>query len=271
MIVFPNAKINLGLFVTSKRPDGYHNLETIFLPVKKMCDALEVINHSGNEDQFTTSGIIINGSKENNLVIKALNLFRQKRTIPPLQIHLHKKNPFGAGLGGGSSDAAFMLKLLNDQYNGGFSTDELEQMASELGADCPVFIQNKTVLAKGIGNLFENLNLNLSQHWLQIVVPNIKIPTAAAYKDIIPHQPRQPLNEMIRLPLEEWKNNIYNDFEVPVFKSYPKIRVIKETLYQNGAIYASMSGSGSSVYGIFKEKPKDDWTDSFTVHTEEIS
>lgn len=270
MIVFPNAKINLGLFVTSRRPDGYHNLETIFLPVKKMCDALEVINHTGNEDQFTTSGIIINGSKENNLVLKALNLFRQKKTIPPLQIHLHKKIPFGAGLGGGSSDAAFMLRLLNDQYDGGFSTAELEQMASELGADCPVFIQNKPVMAKGIGNLFESLKLNLTHHWLQVVVPNITIPTAAAYKDIKPHEPQQPLKEMIIWPMEEWGNNIYNDFEVSVFKSYPDIKIIKDTLYQNGAIYASMSGSGSAIYGIFKEKPRNNWSNTFTVHTEEI-
>jgi 4-diphosphocytidyl-2-C-methyl-D-erythritol kinase len=125
-------------------------------------------------------------------------------------------------------------------------------------------------LAKGIGNIFENLNLNLTQHWLQIVVPNITIPTAIAYKNIKPHQPQQPLNEMILLPMDEWRNKIYNDFEASVFKSYPEIKIIKETLYKNGAVYASMSGSGSSVYGIFKEKPINNWTDSFTVHTEEI-
>jgi 4-diphosphocytidyl-2-C-methyl-D-erythritol kinase len=235
-----------------------------------MCDALEVINHTGNEDQFTTSGIIINESPKNNLVIKALDLFRQKKTISSLQIHLHKKIPFGAGLGGGSSDAAFMLKLLNEQYQGGFTTIELEQMASDLGSDCPVFIQNETALAKGTGNIFENLKLNLKEHWLQVVVPHITIPTATAYKNITPRRPQRCLEELIQMPLNEWKNNIYNDFEASVFNSHPEIGLIKDQLYKNGAIYASMSGSGSSVYGIFKEKPKNNWISSFTVHTEKI-
>jgi 4-diphosphocytidyl-2-C-methyl-D-erythritol kinase len=266
MIVFPNAKINLGLFVTSKRSDGYHNLETIFVPIKGFCDILEVLTNTAmTEDQFANSGLLIDGKPENNLCLKALRLMREHADIPPLNIHLHKIIPFGAGLGGGSADAAFMLTLLNEQYKAGLSNDELESLASQIGADCAVFIRNQTVLAKGIGNEFEPVNEFLTDLNILLVIPPVHVPTALAYKNITPMKPVTPLKELIQSPINQWNKSIFNDFEESVFKNYPEIETIKKTLYKNGALYASMSGSGSAVYGIFKEKTELIWKKEYTV------
>ena len=267
MVVFPNAKINLGLFVTSKRSDGYHNLETIFVPVKGYCDVLEVLtNNSSSEDVFTNTGLHIDGEPENNLCIKALTLMRQHTVIPPVNIHLHKVIPFGAGLGGGSADAAFMLKLLNDQYHAGLNEDDLELLASNIGADCAVFIRNKTVLAKGIGNEFSPVSINLSGLYKIVVIPPLHVPTSLAYKNIMPKSPHLSLDKLIQYPINQWRDVIGNDFEATVFKQYPEIERIKKVLYQNGAVYASMSGSGSSVYGIFTQKPDILWGDEYKVY-----
>jgi len=266
MIVFPNAKINLGLFVTSKRSDGYHNLETIFVPIKGYCDILEVLtNNESQADKFTNTGLLIDGKPENNLCLKALRLMRERANIPLLNIHLHKIIPFGAGLGGGSADAAFMLTLLNEQYNAGLNNDELESMASQIGADCAVFIRNQTVLAKGIGNEFAPVDICLSGLYLTLIIPPIHVPTALAYKDIKPKETDSPLNELIKMRINHWQEIIFNDFEESVFKNYPEIEEIKKMLYKNGALYASMSGSGSSVYGIFKNKPKLTWGKGNTI------
>ena len=266
MIVFPNAKINLGLFVTSKRSDGYHNLETIFVPIKDFCDVLEVLTNTDTaEDRFTNSGLLIDGKPENNLCLKALRLMREHADIPPLNIHLHKIIPFGAGLGGGSADAAFMLTLLNEQYKAGLSNDKLESLASHIGADCAVFIRNQTVLAKGIGNEFEPIEEFLSGLHLLLVIPPVHVPTALAYKNITPKKLETPLKKLIQTPINRWEKYIYNDFEKTVFSNYPEIEDIKKTLYKNGALYASMSGSGSSVYGIFKEKTELNWKKGYTA------
>lgn len=269
MIVFPNAKINLGLFITLKRPDGYHNLETVFVPVKGFCDILEVLTApESTADIFNNSGLQIGGKPEDNLCLKALKLLRKRADIPPLNIHLHKVIPFGAGLGGGSADAAFMLTLLNEQYNLNFSLDELESLASELGADCPVFIRNKPIFAKGIGNEFSVINTEiLSGMWIRLVIPPIHVPTALAYKNVSPSQPAIPLNKLVSKPLEVWKSGIKNDFEDSVFSQYGEIKTIKDKLYQQGALYASMSGSGSSVYGIFRnEPPEKTWPENYIVY-----
>lgn len=270
MILFPNAKINVGLFITSKRPDNYHNIETIFLPVKELCDVLEVIDNHEPQDKFTTSGIPISGDLKNNLVLIALKKMREKAPIPPLLIHLHKIIPSGAGLGGGSSDAAFMLRLLNEQYEVGLPLSTLEIMANEIGADCTVFIENKTVLAKGIGNEFSEISLPLKDHWLQIVIPTIHVATANAYKNIRPTLLKESLQHKIKSPIELWKDIIINDFETTVFKKHPELDRIKNAFYENGALFSSLTGSGSSIYGIFKDEPKIIWNSNHTVHTEKI-
>ncbi|WP_044117760.1 4-(cytidine 5'-diphospho)-2-C-methyl-D-erythritol kinase [Alkaliflexus imshenetskii] len=270
MITFPNAKINIGLFVTSKRADGYHNLETLFFPVKQLCDALEILIHNGEEDQFSTSGLTIDGHAQDNLCMKALQLMRSEHPIPPLKIHLHKKIPFGAGLGGGSADAAFMLKMLNQLFNINYSDSRLESMAALLGADCPVFIKNRPVLAKGIGNEFYPTDINLKSYWLQVVIPPVHVPTTTAYKHIIPKTPDKPLEELTKTSPQNWKNLMNNDFETNVFSNYPIVESAKNRFYENGAIYASMSGSGSSVYGLFVTEPQIAWPQDHTVHTEQI-
>lgn len=251
MLCFPNAKINLGLNVVSKRPDGYHNIETIFYPIP-VKDALEIVP-AIRDESFSQTGITIDGCPDNNLVLRALRLLREIYPIPPLEIHLLKAIPFGAGLGGGSSDAAFMLKLLNDFCKLGLSFDELEQKAALLGADCPFFIRNTPVFATGTGNVFTPVTLSLEGYHLCLVKPDIAVSTPEAYAMVRPQMPSTSLTEIISQPVEAWKNQMVNDFETSVFNRYPEIARIKESLYEAGAVYASMSGSGSSVFGIFQE------------------
>lgn len=254
MISFPNAKINLGLNIVSKREDGYHNLETIFYPIL-IKDALEVIVSDKGCDSFIESGISTNTSSESNLVMKALKLMREYYDIPFLEIHLLKKIPFGAGIGGGSADAACMLKLLNEKFELGMSDKELAKMAANLGADCPFFIYNRPLFASGIGEVFEETgDFSLQDYHLALIKPDIHVSTKDAFALIKPQQPKISLKDIIKKPVSEWKDQMINDFENSIFPKYPAIQNIKEKLYQLGAVYASMSGSGSSVYGIFKEK-----------------
>lgn len=254
MITFPNAKINIGLNITEKRPDGYHNLETIFYPIKFQ-DALEVsrLENSDLPYKLRISGIQIEGDKDSNLVIKAYQLLKQHHDLAPIDIHLFKHIPTGAGLGGGSSDGAFMLKLLNEKFKLNLSEAQLEDYAAQLGADCPFFIKNQPVFAKGTGNLFEPLELSLKGYHIILVKPDVFISTREAFAHIHPHAPARSLKEIIQSPIESWKDWVVNDFEASIFPKYPEIAAIKDKLYDLGAIYASMSGSGSSVYGIFKE------------------
>jgi len=254
MISFPNCKINLGLYVTSRRPDGYHELETIFYPVP-LEDSLEIVPASTQTDcALHLFGNEIECDTDNNLVIKAYRMLRKEFALPPLDISLYKQIPSGAGLGGGSSDATFMLKLLNDYCKLGLSATQLENYATQLGADCAFFVRNTPMLARGIGNLFAPIDLSLNGYKIVIVKPDIFVSTREAFSLIKPHTPEYDLAEAIALPINQWKKYLQNDFEQSVFPQHPEIASIKERLYQHGAIYASMSGSGSSLYGIF---PKD--------------
>lgn len=250
MICFPNAKINLGLNVTEKRPDGYHNIETIFYPIP-VKDALEIV--PSREFSFSQTGINIAGPVENNLVMKAVKLMQEHFSIPPLEIHLLKAIPFGAGLGGGSSDAAFTLKLLNDFCELGQNENQLEVLAAAIGADCPFFIRNKPVFASGIGNIFTPVEISLKGYTLCLVKPDIAVSTPEAYSMVKPAFPEIGVKEIITRPVGEWRELLKNDFERSVFARYSEIGRIKELMYKAGACYAAMSGSGSAVFGLFKE------------------
>ena len=254
MLVFPNAKINLGLNVVEKRPDGYHNIETVLYPVAGLCDALEVVQ--ATKLKFNASGIAIDGNAGDNLVVKAYKLLQNDFDLPLVHIHLRKNIPFGAGLGGGSSDAAFMLRLLNEKFSLNLSTSTLENYARKLGADCPFFIQNKPVFAAGTGDIFQNITMkSLKNYFLLLVKPEVFVSTANAYKTVQINNISQSAAEIVKLPMERWKILLKNDFEQGIFALYPQIAAIKNKMYETGAIYASMSGSGSTVYGIFKELP----------------
>ncbi len=256
MIDFPNAKINLGINVVSRREDGYHNIETIFYPIG-LKDALEIVPTSEGDApyRFFESGLKIDGDIENNLVIKALRLVKEQHDIPPIDIYLHKVIPFGAGLGGGSANAASMLKLLNNNYELGHGEQELIELATKLGADCPFFIKNKPSYATGIGDKLKEVDLNLDKYTLVLVKPDIWVNTGAAYSMITPQQSEISLEEIIKQPIEKWRDLMKNDFEEPIFKINPQICDLKQELYDMGALYASMSGSGSSVYAFFDKTP----------------
>lgn len=252
MITFPNAKINLGLNITEKRPDGYHNLETVFYPIP-IEDALEIhiLNNKSRKYSLQQAGMEITGNVEDNLVVKAYLLLDKVFDLPPIDIHLYKHIPSGAGLGGGSSDAAFMLKLLNERFELKLTDENLEEHAAMLGADCAFFIKNTPTYAEGIGNIFSPLSLSLKGYQIFLVKPDISVSTREAFSLIKPHKPQYPLKETIAMPISEWKEQMVNDFETSVFTQYPAIGIIKDELYRNGAMYAAMSGSGSSVFGLF--------------------
>ena len=255
MILHPNAKINLGLNVVRKRPDGYHDLETVFYPIP-LFDDLEVnpICSADKPYNLIVNGNSIGGEDEDNLVVKALHLLKNKGyDFPPVEIRLNKKIPSGAGMGGGYSDAAYMLKALNECFNLNISTPILELYSAELGADCAIFIQNKPVYAEGIGNIFTNIDFSLSGYYLVVVKPDIFISTKAAFSQIKPARPESNLKDIIKMPITKWKDYMFNDFEYSVFPQFPEIASIKQKLYNVGAIYAAMSGSGSSVFGIYSE------------------
>jgi 4-diphosphocytidyl-2-C-methyl-D-erythritol kinase len=252
MIIFPNAKINIGLNIVNRRPDGYHNLETIFYPVK-INDALEMVE--AGELSFGSSGLDIPGRAEDNLCIKGYHLLKKEFDLPPVKIHLHKHIPIGAGLGGGSADAAFFIRLLNQKFELGMSDVKMTDYAKKLGADCAFFVQNKPVFAFERGDEFEPVRLDLSDYEIVVVMPPVQISTSEAFSGIKPELPKHSLMELINLPIVEWRKFIKNDFETTIFKSHPVIRGVKASLYEAGAIYASMSGSGAAVFGIFKNTP----------------
>lgn len=271
MLTFPNAKINLGLNITEKRPDGYHNLETVFYPIP-IEDALEITELQGapgEKFRLHQAGLEIAGEADNNLVVRAYKLLDEQFHLPPTDIHLFKHIPSGAGLGGGSADAAFMLKLLNEQFGLALTDDALEEYAARLGADCAFFIKNRPVYAEGIGNLFSPITLSLKGYRLWLVKPDIFVSTRDAFARIKPRRPQASLREIVKLPVEEWQARMVNDFEESVFPQFPAIGEIKEEMYKQGAVYASMSGSGSSVYGLFKadtEVPEVDFGEGTFQH-----
>ena len=256
MIVFPNCKINLGLRILRKRNDGYHDLETIFYPLP-LYDILEIIRSTADNTglSFSTSGSLLEGNNDNNLCVKAYNLLQLNYpTLPAAKIHLHKAIPSGAGLGGGSADAAFTLKLLNEKFDLQLTTDQLLDYALKLGSDCPFFIINKPAFAEGKGEILETVPLELSAYKFVVVNPGIHNNTGKAFSGITPALPTKSLKEIISQTIDTWKSELINDFEKTVFIQYPEIGAIKNKLYDGGAIYASMSGSGSTVFGIFKKE-----------------
>lgn len=255
MIAFPNCKINIGLDIINKRADGYHNLESVFYPLP-LKDALEIIPTPHlSEFTFTQTGLPIPGNADENICIKAYKLLAAQYKLPAVQIHLHKKIPTGGGLGGGSADGAFTLVLLNQIFSLSLTTEELMAAAMQLGSDCPFFIQNTTCFSSGRGEILEPISLDLSSYKLVIINPGFSISTAGMFSKIIPSKPDISLKERIQLPISEWKGLIKNDFEKVVFPLFPDLAIIKEKLLASGALYASLSGSGSTLYGIFpKEK-----------------
>ena len=252
MITFPNAKINIGLRVVEKRTDGFHNIETVFYPAG-LCDALEIV--SAPDFAFHISGNACDTSSENNTVVKAYQLLKNEFDLPPVHIHLHKQIPTGAGLGGGSADGAFTLKILNALFKLGLTNSILEKFAAFLGADCPFFIRNAPSIATGKGEILSRIGNILSGFGILIVKPPFSINTGDAYRNIKPSLPVHPLKEIIRLPVNQWKDLLKNDFEMYVAAKFPEISEIKEQLYNMGALYACMTGSGSSVFGIFRSSP----------------
>ena len=252
MLSFPNAKINLGLSILEKREDGYHNLESCFYPIPWK-DSLEIIESSAL--RFETYGLEIPGLTSENLCTNAYELIKEDYDIPPVEIHLLKSIPMGAGLGGGSADGAFMLKLLNDHYQLGISITKLQKYALRLGSDCPFFIENVPVIASGRGEIFESTQLDLKGYFIALQNPSVHISTKEAFAEIKPTNARATISETIQLPLQEWKGNLMNDFETSIFPNHPEIEKIKADMYAQGALYASMTGTGSTVYGIFEEKP----------------
>ncbi len=251
MVSFPNAKINLGLSITEKRPDGFHTIESCFYPVQ-WCDVLEII--PSKSTVFTSSGIEIPGTPESNLCLKVYEALKKDFSIPSVHIHLLKNIPIGAGMGGGSSDAAFTIKTLNSLFHLNLSAAAMEEYVRPLGSDCAFFVNNQPVFAYEKGDKFRELKLALKGYHIVILYPPIHISTKEAYSGVVPVLPSLGVEEVLKKEIIDWKELLKNDFEDSLFPKYPVLREIKEMLYAKGAVYASMTGSGSAVYGLFKEE-----------------
>lgn len=259
MLAFPNAKINIGLHILRKRQDGYHDIETCLYPVP-WHDILEVV--PADRFSFKQTGLAIPGNKQDNICIKAYETLRKKLNIPPAAIHLHKVIPMGAGLGGGSSDGAFTIKLLNAVFNLNLSLDEMKEEAGKLGSDCPFFIENIPAIATGRGTILEPTSVDLSDLFIGIIKPDIHVSSAEAYSGVAPENRDFLLQDLLESPVASWKNSLFNDFERSVFPKHPSIEKTKELIEKKGSLYSSMSGSGSSVFGLFEKKLQD--TEEFT-------
>lgn len=275
MITFPIAKINLGLNVVEKRLDGYHNLQTVFYPVPIM-DALEIAPMSEGfpsdvDCDLKVTNIHIEGDEQRNLVVRAYQLLKKDfPSLPRIHTHLWKGIPTQAGMGGGSSDCAYMIRLLNDTFELQLTNEQMQQYAAQLGADCAFFIESVPCYAEGIGEQLEPISLDLSGWYIGVVRPDIPVPTKEAFSRIHPHYPALNCREVVMQPVETWRDNLINDFEESVFALHPEIGAVKEQLYKMGATYAAMSGSGSALFGLFKEEPdglRQAFPDMFTFST----
>lgn len=255
MIVFPNAKINLGLHIVEKRPDGFHNIETVFYPAG-WCDVLEVVENRASLKAFDLhlSGLPVTGSIEDNILYKAYQLINKVHVLPNISVYLHKVIPMGAGLGGGSADAAFFIAMLNGQFNLGFSEEQQMGFAKQLGSDCAFFIRNRPVYATQKGDVFEDIEIKLQGYHLAIVYPNVNSNTREAYSLVKPDK-GEALRSLLGSDISQWKTLLKNDFEPSIFSKYTVVQQVKQKLYDLGAAYACMSGSGSAVFGIFKDVP----------------
>jgi 4-diphosphocytidyl-2-C-methyl-D-erythritol kinase len=252
MLLFAPAKVNLGLHVLYKREDGYHELETGMIPIP-WYDVIEIL-HS-NEFKFEQLGLTIPGDNASNLCVRACQLMRDRFGIGPVQIILKKNIPMGAGLGGGSSDAAYVIKGLSDLFELKLETNELELLASQLGSDCPFFIKNQAQIARGRGEILFPIDLDLTAYYIKLINPGIHISTPMAYSGVQFNSSKDSLIDLLELPVTAWRDVLKNDFEKHIFEQFPELWAIKQDLYTEGAVYAAMSGSGSTIFGLFKEKP----------------
>ena len=260
MLVFPPCKINLGLKILRKRADGFHDLETLFYPIP-LCDALEIGDAEevdGETAHLWQDGLPVAGETKNNLILKAYRLLAQDYDLKPVQFCLLKTIPMGAGLGGGSSDGAYAIRLLNEYFNLNISLEKQLNYAAQLGSDCAFFIYNQPCFGSARGEILEPSEFSLNKYWLALIKPNIHISTAQAFANIIPceFEAGMDLKQIIEMPIETWKEHLKNDFEESLFPSFPELKFIKEYLYNQGAVYAAMSGSGSTVFGLFRSEPK---------------
>lgn len=271
MVVFPNCKINIGLDVVERRTDGFHELSTVMFPVRGLCDSLEIVRSQADDVEFITSGITIECPRQSNICVKAYALMRERFGIEGVRMHLHKSIPFGAGLGGGSADGSFAIRGLNTLFSLGLSPQQMEQLAAELGSDTAFFIKNRPALASGRGEILENISVDLKGLHLLIIKPPFGVSTAQAYSGVVPTIPQTALVDRLKRPITEWRQIIKNDFEEHIFKLYPRLSELKTLMYDAGAIYASMSGSGSAIYGFFDRKPTlPNLTPELFVHQEVI-
>jgi len=254
MVIFPNAKINIGLNILRKREDGYHEIETLFYPIG-LKDALEYVENGGKRINFWNSGLNLDIKPEQNIVLKAYHLLKSEYSLPGLDIHLHKVIPFGAGLGGGSSDAAFFIKSLNEYFELKIAPGKLKTLAGRLGADCAFFLENKPSYASGTGDELSFIDLSLKGRYLLLVKPPFGVDTKTAYSGAVPQEYPFNFKEILKGGVAGWKNKIKNDFETSLFVKFPELDILKKQLSAMGAAYISMSGSGSSVYAIFDQEP----------------
>jgi len=256
MIYFSPAKINIGLQILEKRPDGFHKLQSVMHPVG-LCDILEInaLALSNQKINFTQSGLRFEADLEDNLCIKAWEILAGETRLPPVEMHLHKQIPVGAGLGGGSSNASLTLMGLNSLAEIPVAKERLSELAEMLGSDCPFFLNDEPMMMEGRGEILSQVHLNLSGYYLVLLFPEIHISSTEAYRGVRPFIPEKMLKTLIQEPVDMWKGRIVNDFELSVFKSYPLLKDLKQDLYSSGAVYASLSGSGSSLYGIFSSRP----------------
>lgn len=270
MVAFPPGKINLGLYITEKRTDGYHNLETIFLRVA-VRDAIECVPAAPDQTEpvrLTVSGRAIAGNATDNLCVKAWHLLqRHYPSLPRVQMHVHKNIPMGAGMGGGSSDGSHMLQLLAQQFNLPVTNELMEKLALELGSDCPFFLTQTPCFAKGRGEQLTAVDVPLPGYWVLLIHPGLSISTAQAFAQIQPRPVTESLPQLIQYPISTWKHRIHNQFEDTVFKSHPSLAEYKQHLYQLGAVYASLTGSGSTLYGIFPPESAQPTTQTLPVET----
>ena len=257
MIVRPNAKINIGLNIVEKRADGFHNLESLMVPFG-LTDELKLTEnkrHGAKKFELVIDGLPVDGSLDTNLVSRAYHLINADYNLPPVRVVLKKQIPMGAGLGGGSADGAFTITALNKMFDLKLSVEAMQRYAAMLGSDCALFVQNKPAFATSRGEILKPVNINLKGYSILIVKPDVHVNTAQAYKLLTPHRPEIPITDLLDKKPEEWRGKMVNDFEEPIFKMHPILNDIKTTMYSAGAAYASMSGSGSAIYGLFAGKP----------------
>lgn len=266
MLLLPNCKINIGLNIVGKRPDGYHNLETVFYPIP-LRDNLEFkeISEEDGPYQLILGGVPIEGNPEQNLIVKVYLSLKEEFNLPALELNLYKHIPMGAGLGGGSSDAATMMTGLNEHYDLGLSQQDMERRLAKFGADCPFFVRNRPAFATGIGDELSDSHVTLKGKHIVLVKPDVFVSTKEAYAQVVPQPAQVPLCEAITQPIERWKEMVVNDFEKSVFPNHPELPAIKQTLYDMGALYAAMSGSGSTIFGIF-DRPITEAKEVFKQH-----